>query len=186
MTAVPIRKQSDFDLDAVIRKQPDFPQKGVLFYDITSILTNVDAFQYCINRALQLFPTDSFDAIAGVDARGFLFSAPLAFRLKKPLILVRKDGKLPGKTIRRDFSLEYGTNTIEVHADDIESGMRVLIVDDIIATGGTLKATAEVLQEGGAQMVGVFGVIGLRFLNYSKMLAGYRIETLVEYDSETQ
>ncbi|MBN1520234.1 MAG: adenine phosphoribosyltransferase [Spirochaetales bacterium] len=173
-----------FNLDDAIRKVPDFPKPGILFYDITSVLTNPDAFKYCIDAMVKLYKGRDIDAVAAVESRGFLFAAPFAERLGLPLILVRKKGKLPGKTRSRSYALEYGEAEIEMHEADIPAGGKVLIVDDLIATGGTLKAAAELLREGGAEPVGVFAVIGLPFLDYASVLGDMDVTTLIEYFGE--
>jgi adenine phosphoribosyltransferase len=173
-----------FNLDDAIRKVPDFPKPGILFYDITSILTNPDAFRYCIDSMVRLYKGSRIDAIAAVESRGFLFAAPMADRLGVPLILVRKKGKLPGKTLSKQYSLEYGTAEIEIHEADIPQGGRILLVDDLIATGGTLRAAADILIQGGAEPVGVFSVVGLPFLHYDSTLAGLEVRTLIEYFGE--
>ena len=173
-----------FNLDNAIRKVPDFPKPGILFYDITSVLINPQAFRYCLDKATHRFAAHAIDAIVGIDARGFIFAAPIAYCMQKPLVLVRKNGKLPGETYRRSFALEYGEDTIEVHKADIHNGMNVLIVDDLIATGGTLKATAEMVTIAGATVVGIFGVIGLSFLDYRRVLHDYHVETLIDYQTD--
>jgi adenine phosphoribosyltransferase len=173
-----------FNLDDAIRKVPDFPKKGILFYDITSVLTNPDAFRFCVDSMVKLYKAEGLDAVAAIESRGFLFAAPLCDRLGIPLILVRKKGKLPGKTRAKKYELEYGEAEIEMHEADIPAGGKVLIVDDLIATGGTVKAAAELLVEGGARPVGVFAVIGLPFLQYESSLAGLPVRTLIEYFGE--
>ncbi len=175
---------NDFDLDKAIRKIKDFPKEGILFYDITSILTNPEAFSFCINKMEEIYKGKKIDAVAAAEARGFLFAAPFCERLGIPLVLIRKKGKLPGKTITKTYALEYGEDSIQIHIDDIPSGGNVLLVDDLIATGGTLKAAAELLEEAGAKVSGAFGVVGLPFLNFDKALSGLEIHTLVNYDSE--
>jgi adenine phosphoribosyltransferase len=173
-----------FNLDDAIRKVPDFPKKGILFYDITSVLTDPDAFRYCVDSMVKLYKGERLDAVAAIESRGFLFAAPLCDRLGLPLILVRKKGKLPGKTRSKKYALEYGEAEIEIHEADIPAGGRVLIIDDLIATGGTVKAAADILVEGGATPIGVFSVIGLPFLQYEKALAGLPVKTLIEYFGE--
>jgi adenine phosphoribosyltransferase len=173
-----------FNLDDAIRKVPDFPKKGILFYDITSILTNPDAFRFCVDSMVRLYKNEGLNAVAAIESRGFLFAAPLCDRLGIPLVLVRKKGKLPGKTRAKKYELEYGEAEIEMHEADIPEGGRVLIVDDLIATGGTVKAAAELLVEGGAKPVGVFAVVGLPFLQYEKSLDGLPVRTLIEYFAE--
>jgi adenine phosphoribosyltransferase len=174
----------DYDLDRAIRKVPDFPKPGILFYDVTGILTTPEAFRWCIDRMLDLYGRRGFDAVAAVEARGFVFAAPLAERLGLPLILLRKKGKLPGPTLSATFALEYGEDSIEVHRSDVRAGAKVLLIDDLIATGGTLKAAADLLSRGGAQVGAIFGVIGLPFLHHDRALAGYEVTTLIDYHGE--
>ena len=173
-----------FNLDDAIRKVPGFPKPGILFYDITSVLASPEAFKYCIDAMVDLYKGQELDAVAAVESRGFLFAAPFAERLGLPILLVRKKGKLPGKTRSMKYTLEYGEAEIEMHETDIPTGGRVLIVDDLIATGGTLRATADLLTQGGAVPVGVFGVIGLPFLNYSDVLKDLDVRVLIEYFGE--
>ncbi|HUW42534.1 MAG TPA: adenine phosphoribosyltransferase [Rectinemataceae bacterium] len=173
-----------FNLDDAIRKVPGFPKEGILFYDITSVLANPDAFRYCIDSMVRLYKGSGIDAVAAIESRGFVFAAPFCDRLGLPLLLVRKKGKLPGRTISASYELEYGQAEIEMHVDDIPSGGKVLIVDDLIATGGTVKATIELLRRGGAQAVGVFSVIGLPYLEYDKALGDLPVRTLIEYFGE--
>jgi len=175
---------STFSLDSVIRKIPDFPKPGVLFYDITGILVNPPAFRYCIDQMVKLYRKDHIDAIAAIESRGFIFAAPFAKRMGIPLILIRKKGKLPGKTWACKYSLEYGTAELEVHRADVTPGQRILVMDDLIATGGTLNAARNVLEQGGATVSGFFGVVGLPFLDYSKVLGDIKVQTLVEYFGE--
>jgi adenine phosphoribosyltransferase len=173
-----------FNLDDAIRKVPDFPKKGILFYDITSVLTNPDAFRFCVDSMVRIYKREGLDAVAAIESRGFLFAAPLCDRLALPLILVRKKGKLPGKTRSKKYELEYGEAEIEIHEADIPEGGQVLIIDDLIATGGTVKAAADILVEGGAVPIGVFAVVGLPFLQYEKTLEGLPVKTLIEYFGE--
>ncbi len=173
-----------YDLDAAIRKIPDFPKKGILFYDITSILTNPEAFRYCIDTMVDLYKDSGIDAVACIEARGFLFAAPVAEKLGLPIILVRKKGKLPGKTMEKTFSLEYGIDTIQVHEEDVKKGSNYLVVDDLIATGGTVKAAVDLITESGAKVHEIFCIIGLPFLPYHELLKGYSVRTLIDYQSE--
>lgn len=171
-------------IEAAIRTVPDFPKPGVLFYDLTGILMQPAAFARCVDRMHELYRRTPIDAVAAVEARGFVFAAPYALRRRCPLVLVRKKGKLPGKTLRAAFALEYGEDVIEVHASDLAPGMRVLLVDDLVATGGTLKAAAGLIEKAGARVVEIFGVVGLPFLDHASALAGYRVTTLVQFTSE--
>ena len=171
-------------LDKSIRRVPDFPKPGILFYDITSVFVNPEAFKYCIDKMVEIYKDSEIEAIAGVDSRGFLFAAPLAEKLGIPMVLIRKKGKLPGDTYSCKYALEYGTATIEVHKDDIKKGQNVLIVDDLIATGGTLAAAKNLIEMGGGEVTDFFGVIGLPFLNYEKVLAPCKVTTLLNYEGE--
>jgi adenine phosphoribosyltransferase len=176
--------KEEYDLDKAIRKVADFPKPGILFYDITGILQSPEAFRYCIDGMAERYGSSRIDAVAAVEARGFLFAAPLADRLGIPQILVRKKGKLPGEKREKRFTLEYGEDVIQVHTSDVKTGSKVLLVDDLIATGGTLKAAAELIEELGAKVEEIFCVIGLPFLNYAQQLPRYKITTLINYDSE--
>jgi adenine phosphoribosyltransferase len=175
---------ASFDLDAAIRKIPDFPKPGILFYDLTSILTRPDAFAYCVQQALERYRSAGVDAVAAIEARGFLFAAPVAYEMEVPLILVRKKGKLPGETLRAKFALEYGEDEVEIHRSDVRAGQRVLVVDDLIATGGTLKAAVGLLERAGATVAGIFAVVGLPFLHFGRQLVGYPVQTLIDYAGE--
>jgi adenine phosphoribosyltransferase len=172
------------DLDAAIRKVPDFPRPGVLFYDITGILAEPKAFSYCIDEMVQRYEDAPIDAVVAIESRGFLFAAPFALRLRLPLILARKKGKLPGETVSRAFTLEYGQDTLEIKRVDLREKRRMLIVDDLIATGGTIAAAAEIIRETGSTVAGVFSVIGLPFLNYRKLLGTVPVSTLIDYHGE--
>jgi adenine phosphoribosyltransferase len=171
-------------LDKNIRRIPDFPKPGVLFYDITSVLVNPESFKYVIDQMVSIYKDKKIDAVAGVESRGFIFAAPFAEKLGIPLILIRKKGKLPGDTYECSYSLEYGTATVEVHKADIKKGQNILVVDDLIATGGTLAAAKNLIEQGGAEVTDFFGVIGLPFLNYQKVLGNCNVTTLINYDSE--
>ncbi len=174
----------EFDLDKAIRKVPNFPKEGILFYDITSVLMNPEAMKFCVGRMIDFIKDRKIDAVAAIESRGFLFAAPIAYQLELPIVLLRKKGKLPGETYSINFQLEYGEDTLEVHRSDIREGMHVVLVDDLIATGGTIKAAAKLVEKGGAVVDGILAVIGLPFLNYGEVLSGYTVRTLIEYDSE--
>jgi len=173
-----------FNLDDAIRKVPGFPKPGILFYDITSILTNPDAFAYCIDSMMKLYRNAGIDAVAAIESRGFVIAAPFCIRMGLPLLLVRKKGKLPGPTVSQSYDLEYGTDTLEMRVDDIKPGSRFLIVDDLIATGGTINATSAMIRRCGAEPVRAFSVIGLPFLNYMETVRDLPIDTLSEYFGE--
>lgn len=171
-------------LDSAIRRVPDFPKKGILFYDITSILTDAAAFKAVLDEMYAIYCKKDIDAIAAVESRGFIFGAPLAEKLGVPLVLIRKKGKLPGEKVEQEYDLEYGTATIEVHKADVNEGDKFLIVDDLIATGGTLNATRKLLEKLGAKAEEVFGVIGLPDLKYEEVLAPMKVTTLINYNGE--
>jgi adenine phosphoribosyltransferase len=173
-----------FNLDDYIRKVPDFPKPGVLFYDITSILAEPRAFSFCIDCMVEIYRNRQVDAIAAIEARGFLFAAPFAVRMQIPLVLIRKKGKLPGKKLSKKYQLEYAEAEIEIHPGDVPTGKRVLLLDDLIATGGTLRAARELIIASGAEVSDIFGVVGLPFLNYKAALGDIPIHTLIEYDAE--
>ena len=172
-------------LDEAIRRVNDFPKKGILFYDITSVLTNPKAFKWCLDRMYEIYKAKleegKIDAIASVESRGFLFAAPLAEKLEIPLVLIRKKGKLPGDVYRASYDLEYGSAEIEIHKADIKAGQKFLLIDDLIATGGTLKAGMQLLEMGGASATEVFGIIGLSDLKYKEALAPVNVTTLIDF-----
>ncbi|MBQ1710106.1 MAG: adenine phosphoribosyltransferase [Treponema sp.] len=171
-------------LDKTVRRVPDFPKPGILFYDITGVLVNPDALKFVIEQMVEKYKDQKIDAVAGVESRGFIFAAPFAEKLGIPLILIRKKGKLPGDTYECSYALEYGTATVEVHKSDIKKGQNILVVDDLIATGGTLAAAKNLIEQGGAKVSDFFGVIGLPALNYEKVLAPCKVTTLINYDGE--
>jgi adenine phosphoribosyltransferase len=172
------------NLDNYIRKIPDFPKKGILYYDITSVLAAPEAFSYCIEAMVDIYRSKNIDAVAAIEARGFVFAAPFAFRMGIPLLLIRKKGKLPGITLSKKYDLEYAQAEIEIHREDVPAGKRVLLLDDLIATGGTLNAARALIRAGGAEVPEIFGVVGLPFLNYEKVLAPTPVRTLIDYHSE--
>jgi adenine phosphoribosyltransferase len=172
------------NLDGYIRKVPDFPKKGILFYDITSILASPEAFKYCIDKMTETYKGQNIDAIAAIEARGFLFASAFAYNNNIPVIPIRKKGKLPGVTLSKKYDLEYAQAEIEVHAADVPKGKRVLLTDDLIATGGTLNAARALLIEGGAEVPEIFGIVGLPFLNYGKILDPTPVTTLINYNAE--
>lgn len=169
------------DLRSKIRTVEDFPKEGISFKDITTLLQDPEAFKFAIDELVKIAEKHDYDVIIGPEARGFIFSAPMAYAAKKPLVLVRKPGKLPYETVRHEYALEYGTDTLEIHKDAIKAGDRVLIVDDLLATGGTTKATAELVEKLGAEVASVIFLIELTFLDGRKKLSKYPVETVIEY-----
>jgi len=176
--------KTDALLDRTIRKVPNFPHEGILFYDITGVLTNPEAFRHVIDTLTTLYSGKGFGAVAAVESRGFVFAAPLALHLGVPLILVRKKGKLPGVTLQKAYSLEYGQAVLEVHPHDVPKGVDIVIVDDLLATGGTLRAAAELLEEAGGRVTDMFCVVGLPFLAPERALGGREVVTMIDYASE--
>jgi adenine phosphoribosyltransferase len=164
-----------------IRSIPDFPKPGILFYDISTLLAHPDAWQVTMGRMAKLISRHQPDVLAGIESRGFLIAAPLALKLGLGFIMVRKKGKLPGKTIRHEYALEYGTDTVEIQHDAIRKGDRVVVLDDLLATGGTLNAAAELLRKVGAEVTGAACLIELAFLNGRSKLS-VPFDSLVVYD----
>lgn len=171
------------DLAATIRSVPDFPIAGILFYDITTLLKNPIALKESIDRLTGQYQNAGVDMVVGIESRGFIFGIPLAYNLGVGFVPVRKPGKLPAATIAESYALEYGTNTLEVHVDAIEKGQKVLIVDDLLATGGTAKATCGLVEKLGGQVVGLAFAIELTFLNGRDTLKGYDVFSLLQYDT---
>ena len=171
------------ELNKYIRSIPDYPKKGILFRDITTLIKNKEAFKETIDQLGKLALKITFDKLVAVESRGFVFASALAYNLSKPLILVRKKGKLPADTFSQDFVLEYGKATIEIHKDSINKNDSVLIVDDLIATGGTSEAAAKLVEKSGGKVAGFIFVINLFDLGGIKKLEekGYKALSLIEF-----
>jgi adenine phosphoribosyltransferase len=169
------------DLRAKIREIPDFPKPGILFYDITTLLKDAAAYRSAIDLMLAPYRDDKIDLVVGMESRGFIFSAPLAYLLGAGLVPVRKLGKLPAETITVEYALEYGSNTLEIHRDAIQPGQRVLIVDDLLATGGTVHGTIELVERLQGEVVGVGFLVELDFLKGRDRLQGHRVESVIRY-----
>ncbi|MBI2118425.1 MAG: adenine phosphoribosyltransferase [Elusimicrobia bacterium] len=169
------------DLKTVIRDVPDFPKKGILFKDITTLLARPDIFKKVIDQIADHFQQKKVEKVMGIESRGFIFGAPIAYKLNAGIVPIRKKGKLPYKTVSATYALEYGTDTLEMHEDAISKGTRVLIVDDLLATGGTAKATAELVKKCGGEIVGFAFLIELEFLKGRQNLNGYDILSLIKY-----
>lgn len=167
-----------------VRSIPDFPEEGIIFRDVTSVLQDADGLQLAINELLKKLEGVECDVIAGTESRGFIFGMPLAYMLKKPFILVRKAGKLPCETVSKTYDLEYGTATIEIHKDAIAPGQKVVLIDDLIATGGTIKAAAELVEELGGEVVKILFLMELAGLEGRKVLEGYDVESVVVYEGK--
>ncbi|MEE1305477.1 MAG: adenine phosphoribosyltransferase [Agathobacter sp.] len=167
-----------------IRSIPDFPEKGIIFRDVTSVLQDADGLKLAIDELAKLLEGIDCDVIAGTESRGFIFGMPLAYLLHKPFVLVRKAGKLPCETVSKTYDLEYGTATIEIHKDAISKGQKVVLVDDLIATGGTMKAAAELVEELGGEVVKMIFLIELAGLEGRKVLEGYDVSSVVVYEGK--
>ena len=168
------------ELEAYIRNIPDFPRPGIQFKDITPLLKDPDAFRQTVERLAQYCTAFTIDAIVGIEARGFLIAAPLAYRLEKPLVPVRKQGKLPFHTTKVTYALEYGNDTIEIHQDAVSRGQNVLIVDDLLATGGTMAATTRLVESTGAHVAALAVVVELTGLNGRAALKAYDLHSLIQ------
>ncbi|HEX5465142.1 MAG TPA: adenine phosphoribosyltransferase [Candidatus Limnocylindrales bacterium] len=169
------------DLRAKIREVPDFPKPGILFYDITTLLKDAEAYREAIDLMVEPYRDRRIDLVVGMESRGFIFSAPMAYQLKAGLVPVRKLGKLPAETVSVEYALEYGTNTLEVHKDAIQPGQRVLIVDDLLATGGTVSGTIELVERLDGQVVGLAFLVELDFLKGRDRLRGQAIHSVIRY-----
>ncbi|MGH2512440.1 MAG: adenine phosphoribosyltransferase [Candidatus Limnocylindrales bacterium] len=169
------------ELRAKIREIPDFPKPGILFYDITTLLKDPIAYHESIDLMLAPWREDRIDLVVGMESRGFIFSAPMAYVLDAGLVPVRKLGKLPAETITVEYALEYGSNTLEIHRDAIQPGQRVLIVDDLLATGGTVRGTIDLVERLQGEVVGLGFLVELEFLNGRDRLQGLRVESVVSY-----
>ena len=170
------------DLKDYIREVPDFPSPGILFRDITPLLSDPSAFQYVVDCFSERYQASKIDGIVAIEARGFLFGAPLAYRLGTGLVPVRKQGKLPSESLRTEYSLEYGSNVVEMHIDGVATGHNMLIVDDLLATGGTLEATVRLVEQAGGTVASLALVIELLGLEGRKRLKGYDVFSLVQYE----
>jgi adenine phosphoribosyltransferase len=169
------------DLRAKIREIPDFPKPGILFYDITTLLKDAGAFREAIQLMLEPFRDEKVDAVVGMESRGFIFSAPMAIELDAGFVPVRKLGKLPAETASVEYALEYGTNTLEVHKDALTPGQKVLVVDDLLATGGTVLGTIELVKTLKADVVGLAFLVELLFLKGRERLGDYRTHSVIQY-----
>jgi len=169
------------DLKGKIRDIPDFPKAGIIFKDITTLLKDGAAFRYCIDQMAEQAKTLGVEVVVGPEARGFAIGAPLAYTLQAGFVPVRKPGKLPAATVSYSYALEYGEDTLEMHADAIQPGQRVLVVDDLLATGGTAAAAAELVKQRGGEVVGMMFIIELTFLRGREFLQAYDVFSLVQY-----
>ncbi|HOG46806.1 MAG TPA: adenine phosphoribosyltransferase [Anaerolineae bacterium] len=169
------------DLASLIRDVPDFPIKGVLFKDLTTLLQDARGFHEAVDAIARPYRGQQIDVVAAIESRGFIFAAPVAYLLGAAFVPIRKPGKLPSETISVEYTLEYGTNTLELHRDAIKPGQRVLLVDDLLATGGSAKAAVQLLERLGGQVVGIAFLVSLTFLKGADNLPGYDIYTVIDF-----
>jgi len=174
-----MKKMEDY-----VRSIPDFPEEGIIFRDVTSILQDADGLALAIDSMQELVKDLEFDVVVGTESRGFIFGVPLAYNLHKPFVPVRKKGKLPCETISRSYELEYGSATIEMHKDSIRPGQKVVLVDDLIATGGTIEASIAMIEELGGEVVKVLFLMELAGLNGRERLKGYDVASVICYEGK--
>lgn len=172
------------DVKDYIRTIPDFPQKGVMFRDVTTVLQDARGLELAVDALAGLLDGVEFDVLVGIESRGFLFGAPIAYKLKKPFVPVRKKGKLPFDTVEEKYSLEYGSAVIEMHSDAIKPGQRAVIIDDLIATGGTVRAAAKLVERLGGTVAKAIFLIELPALGGRENLKEYEVESVVQFDGE--
>lgn len=163
---------------------PDFPEPGIMFRDVTSVLQDADGLQLAIDRLQDLLKDIDFDVLVGTESRGFIFGMPIAYNLHKPFVLVRKKGKLPRETVSKEYDLEYGKAVIEMHKDAIKPGQKVVLVDDLIATGGTMKAAAELVEELGGKVEKIIFLMELAGLKGREALANYDVASVITYEGK--
>ncbi|MCM1106825.1 MAG: adenine phosphoribosyltransferase [Blautia sp.] len=171
-------------LEDYIRSIPDFPKEGIIFRDVTSILQSAEGLKLSIDELVKRLQNVEFDVIAGAESRGFLFGMPIAYLMNKPFVPIRKAGKLPCETVSKSYELEYGMGTIEIHKDAITPGMKVVLFDDLIATGGTMKAAAELVEELGGEVVEFLFLMELVDLGGRNVLEGYKVDSIVQFEGE--
>ena len=171
-------------IEEYVRSIPDFPEPGIIFRDVTSVLQDADGLQLAIDSMQDCLEGEEFDVITGLESRGFIFGMPIAYNLHKPFVLVRKAGKLPCETISRTYDLEYGSATIEMHKDSIKPGQKVVIVDDLIATGGSVEAAIKLVEELGGIVVKVVFLMELAGLKVRERLKGYDVASVICYDGK--
>jgi adenine phosphoribosyltransferase len=171
-------------IEDYVRSIPDFPEPGIIFRDVTSVLQDKDGLKMAIDQMQDLVKDLDFDIIVGPESRGFIFGVPIAYNLNKAFVPIRKKGKLPCETISMDYDLEYGKATIEIHKDAIKPGQRVVIVDDLIATGGTIEAITKLIEMLGGEVVKIIFLMELKGLNGRQKLASYDIDAVIQYEGK--
>ena len=170
------------ELKKLIREVPDYPKPGILFYDLTTLLKDKQGFHKLVDRLCEHYSGDTIDVVAGIEARGFIFAPALAYRLGAGFVPVRKPKKLPARTVTVTYSLEYGTDSLEIHEDAVKPGDRVIVCDDLLATGGTAAATVKLVQQLGGKVQGAAFAVELAFLNGRAKLSGLDVFSLIQYD----
>ena len=171
-------------IEEYVRSIPDFPEPGIIFRDVTSILQDADGLKLSIDLMQEKLEGLDFDVIAGTESRGFIFGVPIAYNMKKPFVPVRKKGKLPCETVSMEYDLEYGTATIEMHKDAIKPGQKVVVIDDLIATGGTIEAAIKLIEQLGGEVVKVVFLMELAGLKGRERLVGYDVESVICYEGK--
>ena len=171
-------------LEEYVRSIPDFPQEGIIFRDVTSVIEDADGFHLAVETMQKLVSDLEYDVLVGAESRGFIFGAPIAYNEHKPFALIRKKGKLPCETVSQEYDLEYGSAVIEMHKDSIKPGQKVLLVDDLIATGGTTEAMIKLIERLGGSVAGVVVLIELAGLNGREKLKGYRLDAAITYEGK--
>jgi len=175
---------SMIELESFIRNVPDFPKKGIGFKDITTLLKDAKAFRQAVEELCKPYREEEVDVVVGVESRGFILGAPVAYALGVGFVPARKPGKLPAETVKEEYALEYGVDGVEIHRDGIQEGMRVLVVDDLLATGGTAAATVRIVEKLGGVVIGVAFLIELSFLGGRKKLKGVTIHVLIDFSEK--
>ncbi len=171
-------------LEDYVRSIPDFPEEGIIFRDITSVLQDADGLHLAIDSMQDLLKDVDFDVIVGAESRGFVFGAPIAYNMHKPFVLIRKKGKLPCETVSQKYDLEYGSAEIEMHKDSIKPGQKVVLVDDLIATGGTIEAAAELVESLGGVVVKIIFLMELAGLKGRERLKKYNVDSVIRYEGK--
>ena len=171
-------------IEEYVRSIPDFPEEGIIFRDVTSVLQDAEGLHLAVDTMQEKIQDLEYDVVAGPESRGFIFGTPIAYNNRKPFVLIRKKGKLPCETVEKTYDLEYGTATIEMHKDSIKPGQKVLIVDDLMATGGTTEAMIQLIESLGGIVVGVVVMIELAGLKGRERLKGYRVESAICYEGK--
>ena len=171
-------------IEEYVKSIPDFPEKGIIFRDVTSVLQDADGLHLAIDEMQKFLEDVEFDVIAGTESRGFIFGVPIAYNLHKAFVPVRKKGKLPRETVSAEYELEYGKAEIEMHKDAIQPGQKVVLVDDLIATGGTIEAAARLVEELGGEVVKIIFLMELEGLKGREKLKGYDVESVIHYEGQ--